>query len=130
MNDEDSQKGHDINIRIWRKGGLERQIGSNLINNSILFSNGGKGGGGKDHLHYVFMGRREDYLKIFRWSSNHLSNPPQHVVFFRWGGGSHLPFFHKGGGTTTSVFLALFHSAIRGGPPPHASEQFLPQQST
>ena len=81
MNDEDSQKGHDKNIRILRKGGLERQFGSNLINNSILFSNGGK-----NHLHYVFMGRREDYLKFFRWSSNHLSNPPQHVVFFRWGG--------------------------------------------
>ena len=102
MNDEDSQKEHDINIRMGEKGGGQRP--------PPLF----------------FYGE----VKNFRWSSNHLSNPPQHVVFFRWGGGSHLPFFHKGGGTTTSVFLALFHSAIRGGPPPHASEQFLPQQST
>ena len=108
MNDEDSQKGHDINIRIWRKGGLERQFGSNLINNSILFSNGKAG-----RLSQI------------------LSNPPQHV-FFLGGGGEPPPIFSRGAGVPPRVFFGHFFTQQlgRGGATSHASEQFLARQST
>ena len=71
MNDEDSQKEHDINIRMGEKG--------------------------------FFYGE----VKNFRWSSNHLSNPPQHVFFL--GGGKPPPiYFTKGGGDHHKYFLAIF----------------------
>ena len=69
MNDEDSQKGHDINIRIFHItknstfGG--RQFGSNVSNNYISFSNGGKRGEGQRPPPLCFYGKARRLSQIF-----------------------------------------------------------------
>ena len=126
MNDEDSQKGHDINIRIFHItknstfGG--RQFGSNVSNNYISFSNGGKRGEGQRPPPLCFYGKAGRLSQKFL--AIHLS------MFVFLGGGEATSRFFPRRGTTTSVFWPFFHLAIGGGSTSHASEQFLARQST
>ena len=132
MNDEDSQKGHDINIRIFHItknstfGG--RQFGSNVSNNYISFSNGGKRGEGQRPPPLCFYGKAGRLSQIFQVVFQPFEQSTSACLFFQVrgkpppifsqrGGDHHECFFgtfslSNQGGSTSPRFRAIFTSAI------------------